>query len=242
MGTHYILMGCGHKEKVYLSEKSSLTISERKEYLENNGLCKECYKAAKRKEEKEQGLIFNVSIFSHVDRNDGGILLYVWFSGDTITYKESIKSLGGYWWGFLETSDVNYLKRPDMGWHKVIKLENLDEEYAKAVSIGTRSIVTGRDSEERWKYHMALRNQKDWKEMNEKISGIKSPEVPEILRGHRWNRTVYGKSGRYSVYLDNDKVPVTDDEASMLKEYIEDKEKYLERVAEIKSSYSYAIY
>ncbi len=57
-----------------------------------------------------------------------------------------------------------------MGWQKVIKLENLEEEYAKAVSIGAKSIVTGKGFREKMNYMAALSYHKKWKELNEKIS------------------------------------------------------------------------
>ncbi len=40
-----------------------------------------------REKKKREGLIFNVAIYPYVDKHDGGILLHVWFSGDTLTYK-----------------------------------------------------------------------------------------------------------------------------------------------------------
>lgn len=236
MKKYYINMGCVHEGKVYLSGNSS-EISDKIEYLEKNGVCKECYKAAKRKEEKERGLIFNVAIYPYVDKHDGGILLHVWFSGDTLTYKDSIKSSGGYWWGYIEEAYGWPVQTSDMGWQKVIKLENLEEEYAKAVSIGAKSIVTGKGFREKMNYMAALSYHKKWKELNEKISEVEKPCIPNILRGHKWNGKVYGKSGSYSIYLDNDKVSVTDDEASIVEEYTEEKKKYWKKVGDIEESY-----
>lgn len=237
MSGTWVLMSCGHKQKVYLPEKE-FAREKRIEYFKEYGLCKDCYKAAKRDEEKEMGLIYNVAVKPYIDEDDGGILLDVWFSGDTITYKDQIKSLGGYLWDYIEPYDRDIYKPCYKGWQKSIKLENLEEEYEKAVAIGTRDIVTGEAWHEKLNYRMALKEHKKWKEINKQISAVEKPDVPKLLRGHRWNGKVYGKSGSYSVYLDNTKESVTDDEVLIIERYIEEKKEYQKRVQKIKENYS----
>lgn len=55
---------------------------------------------------------------------------------------------------------------------------------------------------------------------------IVEPATPEIITGHKWNGTVYGEKGRYSIYLNREKVEVSDSEAEGLKQYAADKETY----------------
>lgn len=55
---------------------------------------------------------------------------------------------------------------------------------------------------------------------------IIEPTMPEKLVGHKWNSTVYGKSGSHSIYLDGEKVLITDTEADELRQYVADNERY----------------
>ena len=45
-------------------------------------------------------------------------------------------------------------------------------------------------------------------------------EIPKLITGKYWNKTVYGRDGYYSVYLDNKKVDISNEEAAELKAYV----------------------
>lgn len=55
---------------------------------------------------------------------------------------------------------------------------------------------------------------------------IVEPATPEIIIGHEWNGRVYGEKGRYSIYLNREKVEISDSEAEELKQYAADKVTY----------------
>lgn len=91
MAKYTVTMSCGHEQIVELFGKSSereKTIS----YYEKDGLCTECYKKMCAEQAKKEGLVFNASILPYIDKIDGSLLISVWFSGDTQTYKDEIKN------------------------------------------------------------------------------------------------------------------------------------------------------
>ena len=61
MGKYDVTYSCGHTGTVDLFGKN--TERERKiAWMERECLCPDCYKAAKRKEEKERGLLYDVRL------------------------------------------------------------------------------------------------------------------------------------------------------------------------------------
>lgn len=52
------------------------------------------------------------------------------------------------------------------------------------------------------------------------IANAKGITIPEIVKGKGWNGRIYGKQGNYSIYLDGEKVNISDEESVMLSEYI----------------------
>lgn len=230
-----VLMSCGHEETVELLGKNA--DRERKiEYYKSNGLCKECYKKVMQEQTESEGIIFNATVLPYIDEENGNILLNVWFSGNTKPYKDDIKSLGGYKWSERKSAnDFFSTARPPMCWNKVIKIGELEEEIVKAISIGAENIVSDSGLFAMAHYQIAVDKQKEWKENQDKIATIQKPAVPEVLKGHKWNQKIYGKSGNYSIYPDGEKVFITDEQAEEIKIYLVAKEEYKKRVEEIKN-------
>ncbi len=230
-----IMMSCGHEDTVVLFGKEKER--DRKiEYFKYHGLCKECYKKKMEEEAKKEGFVFNASVLPYIDNNDGSILLSVWFSGYTKPHKDEIKSLGDYTWSERESANDFYSTSVPLCWNKVIKLEKLQEEITKAVSIGADSVVSDKGLFADASYQIALSQQKKWHEKKEKIDEIEKPVVPEVLRGCRWNQKIYGKSGNYSIYPNGEKTTITDEQAEEIKTYLELKEDYKKKVEEIKNA------
>ena len=59
--------------------------------------------------------------------------------------------------------------------------------------------------------------------------------MPDVLAGHRWNQKIYGKTGSFSVYLEGDKISITDEQAVVIEQYLKEKEEYREKVEQIKN-------
>ncbi|MGN0514402.1 MAG: hypothetical protein ACI4GD_08985 [Lachnospiraceae bacterium] len=236
MAKYTIKMGCGHEETISLFGKD--TERKRKiEYYENFGLCTECYKKKQDEQRKSECLLFKASVLPYIDNKDGSILLFVWFDGDTKPHKEEIKSLG-YRWDERESADDWYLANPSMCWGKTIKLDSLPGEIEKAVSIGANNLVTDSGLFAMVHYHLALEMQKEWKEKRERIESISKPDIPEILKGHRWNQKIYGRPGFYSVYLDGNQVTLTDAEADEIRIYQESYKAYQKQIKAIQQEAS----
>lgn len=233
MAKYTVQMSCGHEETVELLGKTA--DRERKiEYCKSEGLCRECYKKMMQKQSEAEGLIFNATVLPCIDEEDGSILLNVWFSGDTKPYKDDIKSLGGYRWSERESAnDYFSTVRPPMCWNKVIKLADLKEEVMKATFIGADSTVSDTGLFAMIHYQIAVTKQKEWKEKRDRIAAIEKPVVPEVLKGHKWNQKTYGKQGNYSVYLDGEKVSITDEQEKEIKSYLAAKEEYKKKIQEV---------
>ena len=236
MAKYTILMSCGHEDTIELFGKTA--DRERKiEYFKSSGLCKECYKKQMQEKEEAEGLIFNATVLPYIDDDDGSILLNVWFSGNTKLYKDDIKSLGGYRWGERESADDFFsVNKPPMCWNKIIKLDDLKNEITKATSIGADNVISDSGLFAMVHYQIALEKQKEWREKKDKIAKIEKPSCPPVLKGHKWNQKIYGKSGNYSIYPDGEKVSITDEEAEEIKAYLTATEEYNKKVEEVKNA------
>lgn len=230
-----ILMSCGHEDTVELFGKNS--DRERKiEYFQSNGLCKECYKKKMEQQNESEGLIFNATILPYINNDNGNILVNVWFSGNTKPFKDNIKSLGGYRWCDRESLEDMFSMSDSLCWNKTINIEDYQNEMNKAVSIGAKVAIAKNDFYTMVSYKMAVDAQKKWKDKNSKVTEIVKPDVPDVLKGHKWNQKIYGKSGNYSVYPDGQKVMITDEQAEEIKRYLIAKEEYNKKVEEIKNA------
>lgn len=231
MAKYTVTMSCGHAEIVELIGKN--TEREKKiEYFEKHGLCKECYKKDIREREAAQGLVFSATVMPIIDEEDGSLLVNVYYSGDTMTHKDDFKEAGYHWSECCSAQSAFSAKRPPLYWNKTIKLSELSDEVAKAMSIGASSSVVENNLFASVHYRIALDKQKEWQLKKERINAIKKPEVPAIIADKQWNQKVYGKAGNYSIYLDGEKNVITDEMADEIKDYLEKKEVY---EAEIKS-------
>ncbi len=228
-----IKMSCGHEETVELIGPGKER--ERKlAYYENFGLCKECYKRKMEEKENSEGLYFNASFLPYVDEDTGKMLLFVWFSGNTRPAKEAIKGIGGYRWTDREAADDWYKPLSQKCWGKTIDVDQLEDEAMKAAEIGAESVIPDQGLFALAHYEIAKKVQKEWQDFHEKIDAIPKPEKPDILKGHKWNGTIYGRKGYYSIYPDGDKVNITDEQADEIKKYLDAKEEYKSKISQIR--------
>lgn len=68
------------------------------------------------------------------------------------------------------------------------------------------------------------------------MDAIPKPEKPEILDRGYWNEKVYGTERKYSIYLDDEKVRISDEEAKALKQYAKEKAAYEELIGILKEA------
>ena len=225
MAKYNITYSCGHEGTVQLLGKSEER--ERKiKYYEEFGLCTECYKKQKQEENAKLGFLIGGSVADTLSEK-GEIQICLSFAGDTLPHKEEIKALG-YRWTAVDASQMAYMRKPDMGWVKVVPYEHLEEEKEKAFAIGAKEAeISDRElANQKERYQEMLSEQKLFRKRNKKkLEAQKQladllPEKPECIRDGHWNEKVYGKAGRYSIYLDGNKVNISDEEAVGLEEYL----------------------
>lgn len=162
-----ILMSCGHEDEINILGKSSE--KERKiEYFKSCGLCKKCYKKKMEEETASIPLTFNGTILPDINTKDGSILIYIWFSGNSKPYKDSIKNLGYRWGERKAASDYFSISRPPLCWGKIIEVEDLEKEIEKAESIGAINSILNDGLHERINYEIALQKRKKWMEEKSK--------------------------------------------------------------------------
>lgn len=236
MAKYIIEMSCGHVVTMQLYGKTSER--ERKiEYFKREGICTECYKKQMEEINKSKGLVYNASILPYIDNKTGDMLLSVWFDGDTISHKDAIKSLGGYQWGERESAqDFASAKKAPYVLEKVIPINEIEVEVKKALSIGAVSVVREEGIWSTINYQIALNAHNNWLKKQEMINEISKPDTPQLLIGHKWNQKIYGKLGKYSIYLDGDKKEITDEEAEEINKYLSEKEEYMKEIKEIKNA------
>ena len=238
MAKYNITYSCGHEGTVQLFGKSEER--ERKiKYYEEFGLCTECYKKQKQEENAKLGFLIGGSVADTLS-GKGEIQICLSFAGDTLPHKEEIKALG-YRWTAVDASQMAYMRKPDMGWVKVVPYEHLEEEKEKAFAIGAKEAeISDQELEnQKERYQEMLSEQKLFRKHNKKkleaqeqLAGL-LPEKPECIRDGHWNEKVYGKAGRYSIYLDGNKVNISDEEAVGLEEYLGNMEKYRKKKKEL---------
>lgn len=232
MAKYTITMSCGHDEVKQLFGKSE--DRERKiKYYEEYGLCEECYKKHVMEKEKNEDLVFNAEVLPWID-NEGDIIISAWFTGSTLTHKDEIKTLVGYSWGQRHcSSDMYTLNYSDFFWNKLLKLKDLDEELKKAESINAVCKISQDKLCSTNSYKKAKSEQKKWDDAKQKIGEIKKPVTPEIIRDKKWNRTIYGKAGNYSIYPNGDKTFISDEQAEELRNYLTLQAEYREKINKI---------
>lgn len=234
MAKYEVLMSCGHEDTVELIGKN--TDRERKlQYYKKSGLCKECYRKKMQELREKEPFSLRACVLPVINEDTGEVLVNIWFTGDTMSHKEEIKSLGGYRWGERQAAlDKMSTATPPMCWNKTVCASKLKEEIEKATSIGCEQVDLEKNLWESAHYQIALNMQKEWKEKREKIDSIKKPDIPEIVKNYKWNKKIYGKAGNYSIYPDGQRVFISDEQANELREYLALKEEYAKKVKEIK--------
>lgn len=161
MAKYTVKMSCGHEQTVELYGKSSER--ERKiQYYQDCGLCKECYKKQIQKENQAMGLILNLDVYGFSSK-DGKIKLILYFTGDSLSYKDKIKELGYIWGRCEQANNSPYVDSKDpMCWQKIINENELGTEVEKSKTLGQIKRKRGRYYT--GEYLAAKKRQEEWQE------------------------------------------------------------------------------
>lgn len=200
---------------------------------ENITVCPQCYAKEQREKEKAEGLVLMVSINPY----DVKTPIVLSFRGDTYTYKDKIKGLG-YHWGYAEPAGVfgfMSTKEPPKAWSKTISLEQYDAEIAAAKEIGAKIKDNVRDVDiAAYKQVKAEADKKEQAIASEIAKLGDPPTKPSCLTEGRWNGRIYGKQGKYRIYISSEEIAISDDEAKQIKDYTNQRAEYNSKVKAIR--------
>lgn len=222
-----ITYACGHEGTVDIWGKGSER--ERKiNFFERCGLCPECYKAQMQKKAAEQPLVYNFSVLPAIT-TDGQLVVYGYFSGNTMPVKDDIKALGGYRWEDCHSAEYDLLaKAPPKCWGKLFTESALAEEIQKAKSIGAE--IKGAEADgceitslgQLVGYGIAAKLKAEYEEKQSMISALHKPDRPAVLAGKEWNGKIY----RDAIYLDGEKTVISTEDKKALEDYLKAMEQY----------------
>lgn len=199
---------------------------------QNYTQCPTCWGKAQREIELAQPLTLSINLDPFTI--DNPIVLI--FKGNTIDHKDMIKGIG-YTWGDKPTTGLFGAldtRRPPKCWHRYATAEELDNVIAEAKAIG--AVIENHINIvelEALKTTKAKRDAEQAEKLN-KIAGITKPEKPACYPQGRWNGKIYGsqKNG-YCVYVNNEKIHITDAEAEEIEEYQDALKEYERKINEI---------
>jgi len=215
-------------------------------------LCYDCKKLEKEEKLRESGVGVTVKAIGKSPNIKVAIIL----EGDTRRQKEVIKDLG-YIWTELECFD-DLLKEsnlqdlfnlamygPKMYWAKVFEQYN-DETIKAEIEKLTTSLERINkvldcfiDEEYRMMYETYINKMEENRnKAQEQLKILKHPVAPDFYdTSKRWNGKIYGRSGRYAIYQDGEKISITDEQKNVLESYVADMDIYKIKKAEIERKY-----
>ena len=201
--------------------------------VKNFDLCPSCYGKQKMQQEREAGLIAKVRFDApFADTNDLWVVLY----GDTYPIKDDIKALGGFYTDAYPDKDsffANMLStsRPLKRWCLRCPWD-YEATGQKLAALGFE-VQLPSESEEAT-YLVARQEHLDRKAAQQADDAAKQsaidaqladlgpkPEWPDDIKalwptGAKWNCKIYGRKGSYCIYLNGDKIPLTDAQQSAM--------------------------
>ena len=224
-----VTYSCGHSGTVDLFGKDEER--ERKlEFFKDSGLCPECFKAKKRKEEEQIPLGLKIQILPFSTETPINLA----FTGNSYPVKDEIKKLG-YYFSDLEAGLFGFAK-PEKLWNKDISIDDMDLEIAKVKEVFPKIIIKEAYSQAdiiTLRKTISERKEKEDK-INAEISAIVKPTKPGCYPSGYWNKKFYQKDT--VIYVDNKPQKITQEEAEEIKKYLVDIKEYNEKVNTIKNS------
>lgn len=225
---------CGHTGTVELYGKNEER-QRKLNYFKKSVVCPQCFQTQRNEANSKLGLIINVSVLPTINSDNGSILAYLWFTGDSKTHKDEISSLGYRWGELMSAATALATKAPEKVWAKVVDIDQLKKELSTAKELGAKH-ETEQDLFAAAHYQIALERQKEWQAKSHMLGKIQKPTRPEFIAGKRWNGKFYGKGkAPKKIYLDGDPMELTESEEQALNDYLGDIAEYEQRLKEIRT-------
>jgi uncharacterized Zn finger protein (UPF0148 family) len=187
--------------------------------VENYDECPKCYGASLRQADVERGLVLSVRLYPFGKE----MRVQLTFVGDTYPHKDNIKRIGRYHFEYVEPANIKEILSMSSAqrcWTKIVSLDDMDAEIEKAKGIGATidDDITPHQLQEAILINKEMKKLEEEREAEEaKAKETAEQAKPEIIRNKFWNGKVYGKAGKYRVYLDNKETYITDAQADELK-------------------------
>ena len=199
---------------------------------QNYTQCPQCWGKEQRKKENEKPLTLTININPFELENP----IVLVFTGNTMENKDNIKSIGYYWQEQPMIGTLGLFDRRKLNWNKRTTIDDLDNEIQKAESIGAKIENKITDIDLIAYNQVKEKEQQKQNKKAEFLKDIQKPICPDILQGKKWNQKIYGRSGSYCFYCNNEKISITDQEAKEIEKYLKEKEAYKKAVAEIEKT------
>ncbi len=203
MAKYDVKFSCGHEETIVLFGKE--TERKRKiEWFERNGICSKCYKECLDEETnyiKEECNAYGLTI--------------------TIGTEKQIKAAYKIAAKYFKDHDNAVVKIKN----EIAKCQEQNPERAQKMQasleegILVRQLALIKINSKFWldnQYNIFDALNKEFKVYNGNIPTL--PPKPDIIIGS-WNGRIYGKEGKYRIYIDNTEVFITDEQAKEIAEY-----------------------
>lgn len=223
---------CGAEFEKTAVKQNRRDANDWKDWAERNyDQCPKCWGAEQRKKERETPMYAEARINPY-DTN--GVIL---IKGNTMPRKDDLKTLG-YMWGIEPMTGAMGIFSGPHGkcWYKIFAPEDYIEIFAELESLNIE-VKTCISDVDRIILDTKLAQIKEAQaKIEEQFPQITKPECPDILKGCRWNKKIYGRSGNYSIYPNGDKTVITDEQAAEIKKYLSDCEEYQKKIDELKQN------
>lgn len=233
---------CGKEFEVTAKKRNRRECDSFEAWAANNiDICPDCrkkeYSEKMEEERKKMGLVCRMRL---VALNKQYPIAFV-FDGDTKPYKEAIKDLGAMWTDYYPVPPMltdmfrtGNRRKTWVIWTDEKEAPLLGEKIEKNLGIKVEIDI---DPMEAVLYRERKAKQE---EIDKKIAELgEKPKYPEefiTLRGNkRWNGKIYGKKGNWAVYLDGERINMSDDLVDKIESAQKDIEEYNMKVSDIVS-------
>mgnify|MGYP001179295589 FL=1 len=139
----------------------------------------------------------------------------LFFSGDFDIDISKLEQLGFKYTRLPLAAQEIADKYTHIGLCRVVKIEDKEQAISEIAALNIPIIDHTSDGD----LLLLEGNQERAKEQNF-IIRTEIPEQPDIIAGRYWNHKFYGRPGNWSIYLDGERVQISDSEKSILDWYI----------------------
>lgn len=215
----------------------------------NFDLCPSCYGTQQYEAEKARGLLLSVRLCSPYNMEKECVSLV--FGGDSYPYKDDLREMGATWTaaypakeeqlagGLFSFDSLQRYKK----WVINCTPEDLGTLIKRSTDLGAE-IIEGIDEMQLTTWaalHNAFTAKKEAEEAEkaEKIKALGSlPSWPQEIDekwpvGASWNKTFYGKPGRWAIYLNNKKISISDELKNEMEEIMNLRQEWRDAVEKI---------